>query len=85
MYSIYLILCGLFNNHISSSAYVVDNEDMEGSFKYCHMISLEGRKETKKSLMIFGERTEIQTCHLLIDSLNRQCLCKLLPLLHGTV
>jgi len=58
---------------------------LHGDFRYCHMISLEGRKETKKSLRIFGERTEIQTCHLLIDSSNRQFLSKLLPLLHGTV
>jgi hypothetical protein len=49
------------------------------------MISLEGRTKTEKSLRIVGERTKIQTCHLLIYSPNRQCLGKLLPLLHGTV
>jgi hypothetical protein len=58
---------------------------LRGSFRYYHMISLEGRKETKKSLSIFDERTEIQTCHLMIDSPNRQCLSKHLPSLHGTV
>jgi len=58
---------------------------LRGGFRYRHVISLEGRKETKKSLSIFEERTEFQTCHLLIGSPNRQCLSKLLPLLHGTV
>jgi hypothetical protein len=32
VYYIYLIIYGLFNNHVSSSAYVVDNE-LEGTGK----------------------------------------------------
>jgi len=55
---------------------------LRGGFRYRHVISLEGRKE---GLTIFDERTEFQTCHLLICSPNRQYLSKLLPLLHGTV